>query len=148
LILGPKIEDENSRGTRFHAKELMTVEGYKWEFEEQTISIAPTRMLLVRIMIGKVEKLDKVLQIIRSIPIRPDREGWNCVGWIQEALEALGVEKKAMGTSVMDWKTVRDTAMEYCQKKRDAHRFDGKDETSDKRKAPTYDLIEGRETQA
>ncbi|KAF7509587.1 hypothetical protein GJ744_007625 [Endocarpon pusillum] len=50
-----------------------------------------------------------------------------------------------MGTSVLEWESVRDEAMKYCQRKQDQHRFDGQG-LYDSSKAPTYDLVEGKET--
>ena len=64
---------------------------------------------------------------------------------MKEALEALQADGKALGTAVTEWGRVRDVAMNYCQKKKDAHRFDGKGDY-DMKKAATYDLIEQKET--
>lgn len=89
--------------------------------------------------------MERLLQIIRSIPVRPDEPGWNCVWWVKEALQALKADGKTLGTSVVDWETVRDVAMRYVQKKKDEHRFDGKG-NFDMQKAATFDLIEGKET--
>lgn len=65
--------------------------------------------------------------------------------WVKEVLEGLEADGKAMGTSVLEWERVRDEAMKYCQRKKDQHRFDGQG-SYDSSKAPTYDLIEGKET--
>jgi hypothetical protein len=45
----------------------------------------------------------------------------------------------------MEWGAVRDAAMEYCQRKKDQHRFDGKGKF-DTSRVSTFDLIEGKET--
>ncbi|RMZ67682.1 hypothetical protein GMOD_00001642 [Pyrenophora seminiperda CCB06] len=143
----PKMEgkEDTSKGMRYHAKEVLGPEGYKWAFEEKSCRLLPTAMLLVRVMIAKVENKNRLIQIIRNTPIRPDVPGWNCVGWVQEALQRLEADDKALGTSVLEWTKVRDAAMEYCQKKVDEHRFDGK-VTYDMEKVPTFDLLEGKET--
>lgn len=54
------------------------------------------------------------------------------------------VDPKALGTSVVEWEKVRSEAMDYCQRKKDQHRFDGQG-NFDTRKVPTYDLIEQKE---
>lgn len=113
-------------------------------FEERKISILATQMLLIRVMIGKIEKTDRLEEILRQVPIKQGEPGWNCVFWVKEALEAL-VDGKVMGTSVLDWNKVRHTAMSYCQEKKDLHRFDGKGDF-DMSKAATYDLIQSKET--
>ena len=145
ILIGPKLEDHSLRGLRFHAKEKVTPNGTEWFFEERDIPLAPTGMLLVRIMIGKVRDKARAIGLLRNTPIKQGQPGWNCVVWVKETLEALKADGKAMGTSILDWKSVRDGAMDYCQRKKDEHRFDGRG-SSDSSKAPTYDLIEGKET--
>ncbi|OJZ82151.1 hypothetical protein ASPFODRAFT_64201 [Aspergillus luchuensis CBS 106.47] len=147
LIVGPKIEGQGKTGVRYHAREKMKTGGSEWVFEERECSLAPTNMLLVRVIVGKVTNKDSLVQILRSTPIRQNQAGWNCVAWVREALQRLRADGTALGTSVIEWETVRAAAMSYCQKKKDQHRFDGQG-NFDLRKAPTYDLIEQRETMA
>ena len=102
-------------------------------------------MLLVRIMIGKVKKMDRLESALRKVPIRQGQMGWNCVGWVKEALEALNADGKALGTSVTEWQAVRDGAMQYVQRKKAEHRFDGRGNFN-MRYAATYDMLDGKET--
>ena len=123
----------------------MTPEGSQWVFEELSASMMTTKMILVRILIAKVEDTEKLAQLLRKIPIRQGEPGWNCVLWVKEALSELEKSNKIIGTSVIEWKAVRDAAMEYCQQKRDQHRFDGKGEF-DTSRVSTFDLIQKKET--
>lgn len=101
-------KDGNMReGTRYHAKERLQ----GWVFDEKNINLQPTNALLVRIMIGKIEKRDRAVDIIRTTPIKPNEPEWNCVIWVKEALAALQGDGKALGTSNVDWNAVRDAAM-------------------------------------
>ncbi|OQE85797.1 hypothetical protein PENNAL_c0023G00891 [Penicillium nalgiovense] len=128
LIVGPKVETENSTGFCYHANESPKLGGgSEWHFEELECSLTATSMLLVRIMVGK------------------GRPGWNCVAWVKEALETLQADNKALGTSMLEWSIVRNVAIAYCQRKKDQHRFDGQG-NFDMRKAPTYDLLQQKET--
>ncbi|KAF2124399.1 hypothetical protein P153DRAFT_361116 [Dothidotthia symphoricarpi CBS 119687] len=146
LLMGPKEEVEDGVGVRFHAKERTTGPNTStWVFEEKESLLTPTSMLLVRVMIAKVERKDRFMSVVRNTPIREGVTGWNCVGWVQEALQHLEADGKALGTGVTEWTKVRNAAMEYCQRKKDEHRFDGLG-NYDMRKAPTYDLIERKET--
>jgi hypothetical protein len=130
---------------RYHAKERPKLGGgSEWFFEERECPLAPTSMLLVRIVIGKVMDGSRVVEILRATPIRQGLPGWNCVSWVQEALETLGADPKALGTNVTDWAKVRNQAMGYCQQKKDQHRFDGQG-NFDMRKVPTFDLMELKE---
>lgn len=148
LTVGPKVEEKDAEGTMFHAKEKMAlVDGTVrsvWEFEERPTTLGPTRMILGRILVGKVANVDRLTSVLRSIKIKPTQLGWNCVVWVQEALQGLKEDGKALGTSKLDWDFVRDTAMHYIEQKKSQHRFDGKGEF-DQSKVATWDCLEGRE---
>ncbi|KAE8149261.1 hypothetical protein BDV25DRAFT_4511 [Aspergillus avenaceus] len=145
LIIGPKIETQGKMGVRYHAKERPKVGGgSEWFFEERECPLTATSMLLVRVMIGKVEDGNRLVQTLRTTPIRQNQVGWNCVAWVREALEKLKADGRSLGTSVIDWETVRNESMSYCQRKKDQHRFDGHG-NFDMAKAPTYDLVERKE---
>lgn len=146
LIIGPKLEKDKrgamGEGKRYHARTRI----HGWMLAEEEISLQPTNALLVRVLIGKIERKERVVDIIRKIPInKPEKPGWNCVIWIQEALEALKADGKALGTSSVEWTTIRDRAMWYVEEKKKEHRFDGKGNFNSVQ-APTWYLLEGRET--
>lgn len=116
----------------------------KWSYQELDIPLTAINMLLVRITVAKI--LERVREILQSVPLRPDEKGWNCVGWVKEALEMLGEDDKALGTRAILWETVRDTAPSYCDGKKEAHRFDGKAQPPvDTTWAPTFSLTSGKE---
>jgi hypothetical protein len=145
LIVGPKVEAEDGMGVRYHAKERPRLGGgSEWFFEERECPLAPTSMLLVRIMVGKVADGNRLVEILRNTPIRQGQPGWNCVFWVKEALGKLKADSKALGTSAVEWEKVRNEAMNYCQRKKDQHRFDGQGNFN-MRKVPTYDLMERKE---
>lgn len=124
---------------------MITAGQSEWFFEERDVTLLATSMLLVRIMIGKIEKMDRLLSILRRVPIRQGQRGWNCVSWVREALETLDADGRALGSSVTEWQRVRDGAMWYVEKKKGEHRFDGKGNYNMKY-AATYDLLVGKET--
>ncbi|KAB5575995.1 hypothetical protein GE09DRAFT_611771 [Coniochaeta sp. 2T2.1] len=150
FITGPKVITQQSAGRRIHAKERMgqSGSGSHWEYENRSISMLPTAMILVRVVVGKIEDNARLISIMESVPVRGNQPGWNCVEWLKEALELLGKDKKALGTSVTDWKTVRDGCMQYVQTKAAQHRFDGQAPGKfDDSKVATYDLLERKEIQ-
>ena len=144
LMIGPRDEREDGRGTRFHAVERLVGPGrMQWEFEER---LTATNMALVRIMVGKVANAARLVQTIRGVPVKQDDPQWNCVSWVRQVLQALEAQKKnGLGSSELGWTVVRDAAMRFCQEKRDQHRFDGTG-TFDMSKIATFDLVEKRET--
>ncbi|PKY05712.1 hypothetical protein P168DRAFT_129649 [Aspergillus campestris IBT 28561] len=147
LILGPKKETDGLMGMRFHVKEriLPGGQGTEWVFENPPCRLGATSMLLVRIMVGKVKDSQRLTEILRTTPVRGDVGGWNCVSWVKEAVERAQAEEKVLGKCVLDWQTVRAAAMDYCQEKKDQHRFDGQG-VFDMSRAPTYDLIQRKES--
>lgn len=78
-MVGPKIELKNGVGMRYHAKEMATTVGSEWYFEEIQYRLAPTSMLLVRIVVGKVANGNRLIEILRNTPIRQGHPQWNCV---------------------------------------------------------------------
>ena len=124
---------------------LQIVGDSEWDFEERECPLTPTNMLLVRVVVGKIIDGNRLAEILRNTPVREDQPGWNCVAWVKEALESLANDSKALGTSVTEWDKVRNAAMEYCQQKKDQHRFNAWS-NFDMGKTPTYDMLELKET--
>ena len=98
----------------------------------------------MRVMIGKVEYRDRLAHIMRSTPVMQGELGWNCVSWIKAVLRRLQADNMAMGTSLTEWRFVRDAAMRFCQRMREQHRFDGTG-NFDTRLVATCDILQGKE---
>jgi hypothetical protein len=119
LLVGPKTERADDRGKRYHAREKIDANGRsEWTYEERDVGMIPSNMQLVRVLVAKIENYGRFERILQSIQIQGEVADWNCVEWVREALEMLESDGKALGTSVVDWKTVRDACMEYVQKRR------------------------------
>ena len=146
FILGPKEEKEGRQGIRYHVTNQ--ADG-KLVFEERNVSLKATNMLLVRVMIGKVVDSEGFRSVMHGIQVKNTNPTWNCVVWIKDALAKLG-GAKSMGTSQLNWQTVRDTAMRYVEEKKAQHRFDGKAPKGqfNTSNAATFDLLIGREVVA
>ncbi|KAK8103192.1 hypothetical protein PG984_016338 [Apiospora sp. TS-2023a] len=97
-------------------------------------------MLLIRIVVGKIKDMNRLRAILDRTPLRPEVKGWNCVEWVREALLAAAHDGKALGTCASDWKSVRDTAMGFVERKKASHRFDGS-QSYDPTKAATWDML-------
>lgn len=140
-MMGPKVERPGTTHTTFQAKECISESGkMSWRYDEDKSSLTRPHHLLVRIIIAKVEDTDRLLGIMREIPIRAGDEGWNCVGWVKEALDIVCSDGQTVGRCVPDWDRVRDCAMEYCREKIKEGRFDVSG-GFDMSIVPTYDLI-------
>lgn len=119
----------------------------EWVFEEEELTQAHSIMLLVRVAVGKITDLERLKTAVRSVPIVQNDASWNCAVWVQNALAAIEKDGKAVGTSRLEWNTVRDAAKSYVQRKKDENRFNGKapDGQYDMTRPATYDLLAGRE---
>ena len=142
-MVGPKVEKPEKEGVRYHAKETVTSDGVHWEFEKSSVSLRPTSMLLVRVLIGKVGDSARLDEILRQAPVKDGTKDWNCVVWLKDALELIGKDQKALGRSIIAWDTIRETAMDYCNQKKADGRFSPA--KFDPEKVPTYDLLERKE---
>lgn len=154
LLIGPKHEDSDSTGKRFHVKETMTaIDGRtqsRWVFEERDISMNPTAMILVRVVIGKVASAERAAAVLRGVPVRDNQSGWNCVWWLREALDMLRADGKALGSrslSSVAWEQAGEAAMDFVRRKEREHRFDGRAAPGwfDMNRVATYDLLQGEE---
>jgi len=106
----------------------------------------PVDMILVRIMLAKVENTEKLAQLLRQVPVRQREEGdWDRVARVREALLRIELSEDVVGTSVLGWEVVRESALSYCGQKRDQHRFDGSGKY-DLTQVPTFDMIQMKET--
>ncbi|MCJ1335944.1 hypothetical protein MMC09_001218 [Bachmanniomyces sp. S44760] len=103
-------------------------------------------MLLVCVMIGKVVDPEGLKEEMQSVQVKNNDPMWNCVIWVKDALAKLA-GGKIIGTSQLDWQTVRDTVMMYVEEKKTQHRFDERAQEGqfDTRKAATFDLLTRKE---
>jgi hypothetical protein len=88
--------------------------------------------------------MDRTLEILRAIPVRPEVPGWTCKSWVQEAISVLDADGEALGTRVMDWDKVSQKAVSYCDEKKAAGRFSGTGDF-DPKYPPTLNFMEGDE---
>lgn len=116
-----------------------------WEFNEEEIKLAPTNMILARVLIAKVKDKKKFKATLRNIPIRPEVPGWTCKSWVEEAFEALK-DVQAISCS-FDWDTVSQTALCYVRYKAENHRYDGLAQAGyfDGTKVATWDMLDEKE---
>jgi len=149
FLIGPKVENAAQvPGRRCHVKNRLNPNpdgpGSLWQYEETELqNVQNTNTLLIRVMIGKVENLERLLGIFRSIPVVQNDPGWRCRSWCANALAAIAKDGKAVGTSVLDWQRIELAARRYVGEKSAQGRF----ATSELllRPKPTWNLLENKE---
>jgi hypothetical protein len=133
------------RGMRYYAKQVLTVGNQlQWIFEERDIPLAPTQMLLVRIIVAKITDREQLLRAIRGTQLVHNDKSWTCKSWVRDTVARVQANGKAVGTSQLDWDTIRTTAENYCREKEKKGRFNGKS-GFDISRAPRYDLMARQE---
>ena len=95
-----------------------------WVYEElQLQNVQNTNTLLVRVIIGKVENLNRLLEIFRSVSVVQNDPGWRCRSWCADALAAIANDGEALGTSVLHWQRIEQAARRYVGEKTAQGRF-------------------------
>lgn len=143
-MVGKKGNDGSSSGYRFHVKNPLGV-STEWIYEERELPVLQTGMLLGRVVVAKIADFERLKVAIRGVPVVQDDPAWTCIRWVENALAAIEMEGRGcVGTCVLDWEVIRDTAKKYVEEKKAAHRYqDG--EKWDITKCATYDLLERKE---
>ena len=109
-------------------------------------NVQGTNTLLVRVVIGKITNLRRLLQTLRSVPVVQNDPGWRCRSWCADALAALARDGQALGTSVLDWQRIEEIARRYVREKTTQGRFNNSALLL--RPKPTWDLLENKEVVA
>lgn len=68
-------------------------------------------------MIDKVDNPQALAVKLRQVPVSNNNSDWNCVYWLQNALELVAKSKPLIGTSTLSWGILKTTATQYCEKK-------------------------------
>jgi hypothetical protein len=113
LVLPSKITD-TSRAFRLHARNYFSgPDSVTWFFEQLHVDAKGTSKLLTTTPIGKVVDMDRLLEILRDIPIPQNEPDWNCVNWMREALDEISHDQTALEIEGLgaDWQALRDSVM-------------------------------------
>jgi hypothetical protein len=84
-----------------------------WYYEEAHVAAKGTSKLLATIPVGEVVDMDKMLEILRDIPIQQGDVEWNCVSWMKMAVDELSHDGTALEIHDLgkDWQSLRDSAI-------------------------------------
>ncbi|KAJ2965403.1 hypothetical protein NQ176_g10635 [Zarea fungicola] len=166
FLMGPKIEDKliNS-GLGYHLDRVRPgtaayAEGMLWRYAETIMpSISTVAHMYARILIAKIQddvelrKLLRETKAPRPLPgddstavVRPT--SWESQIWVSTVLSRLaGMGKKRrrvlLGTAVLDWPTIEQTARQYVAEKMADQRYM---RGFEKLPRPTWDMLLGKET--
>ena len=92
-----------------HAKKAK--DNSRWIVEKLDINLYATQMLLVRVRVGKIENLKKVLRTLMNVPTRESTQGWTCKSWVKEALETLDAAPERTRREAVQQTTFEDVVV-------------------------------------
>ncbi|KAM4065194.1 hypothetical protein HRG_004469 [Hirsutella rhossiliensis] len=143
FLVGPKIENRQQvPGMRYHVRNL-PIQG--WAYEQVRLdNVRSTNNLLARIAIAKVEDEERLVRILREIPIVQNDPSWRCRTWVSNALVGIAKDGQAVGTAQLDWAQIETLAREYVAGKTVSGRYSVAEDMANPK--PTWDMLERRET--
>jgi hypothetical protein len=142
FLIGPKTETQSVvPGARYHVKN--SVEG--WRYEEVNVdNVRTTNSLLARFVIAKIEDEQRLIALLRRLPVVQNDPNWRCRTWVASALAQIAEDGKCVGTAQLNWHTIEAFARRYVADKAAGGRYNrGADMLKPK---PTWDMLENRET--
>jgi hypothetical protein len=98
----------------------------------------------VRILVGQVPSIELTERIFEDSPVIQNDPVFNCVVWVQEALERLSRDEIGGKKIKFGWDEIQNAALEYVNEKKRQGRFETgwKGDTS---RVATFDMASGRE---
>lgn len=98
---------------------------------------------MARILIAKVEDEQRLIALLRRLPVVQGDPNWRCRTWVASALAEIAKDGKCVGTAELDWPKIEAAARQYVAKKTASGRYGSSaDMTKPK---PTWDLVENKE---
>lgn len=147
LIVGPKDEAQGAQGKRYYIKNQINPEtGRKRQvYKEFNVLMQLTGMLLVHILIAKVEKPNRLRQLLSRVTLVQDDIDQNCKNQVKDSLRTLEEDGKSLGTAQTDQAYVQQIAYQYIDLKKSQKRFDSTGD-QDVMKVLTFDVLVNQET--
>ncbi|KAI1120106.1 hypothetical protein F5Y10DRAFT_273405 [Nemania abortiva] len=144
FLIGPKAErGKVVPGTRYHVRNSAV----QWKYEENELeNVQNTTNLLARILIAKIEDEQRLIALLRQLPVIQGDPNWRCRTWIASALAAMAEDGKCVGTAKLDWQKIEALARQYVKGKVEAGRYQSGEDVLGPR--PTWDMLENKETVA
>jgi len=144
LVVGPKQESrpDAKESRRFEVWHIFAPDNTAtWQYMATDVPNLTAR-LLTRVMIAKVEDMNRLEGVLSKVSTKPADENWNCIYWVRDALAALQTDGKCLGTAVTDWEKVYAASTSYNDRKVQEGRFK---EENYILQVPTWSLIDGVE---
>ena len=123
----------------------------EWKLEIQDVRIQASQEAQVRVRLSRIQDVESFEALVKDALLESDGNRgseWNPVVWMRdvwialtEAEDVLGVKSPLKLAKLMDWETVRETAVDFFRKEESTGRLDEKILTL---RVPTWGLLEKR----
>lgn len=108
------IPHNSIQATRVHARDFFSgPDQTHWLYEEIHVDARSTSKLLAKTLIGDIDNLDGLFEIMRDVPIDQETRKWNCISWIRDALRAVGEDGEVVTgrSGAHSWSAFRKLAL-------------------------------------
>ncbi|KAH6651582.1 hypothetical protein BKA67DRAFT_660381 [Truncatella angustata] len=141
FLIGPKAESKAIvPGARYHVKNSPL----GWTYEEIPLeNVRTTNSLLARILIAKIEDEQRLIALLRQLPVIQGDPNWRCRTWIAGALAEIARDGKCLGTAQLDWHKIEAFARHYVGDKTASGRYHSAADLI--KPKPTWDMLENKE---
>ncbi|KAF2866268.1 hypothetical protein BDV95DRAFT_611731 [Massariosphaeria phaeospora] len=142
FLIGPKVEAKFViPGGRYHVKNSP----FGWTYEEILLkNVRATNSLLARILIAKIEDEQRLIALLRRLPVVQGDSNWRCRTWVASALAEIAKDGKCVGTAELDWQKIEAFARRYVADKAASGRYQSVEDIL--KPKPTWDMIEDKES--
>ncbi|KAJ2991012.1 hypothetical protein NUW58_g2681 [Xylaria curta] len=142
FLIGPKAESKDVvPGARYHVKNSPL----GWEYEEILLeNVRTTHALLARILIAKIEDEQRLIALLRRLPVIQGDSNWRCRSWIASALAEIAKDGKCVGTAELDWQKIEAFARQYVGAKTTSGRYQSAEDLL--KPKPTWDMLGNKES--
>lgn len=141
-MIGPKSEIKAlTPGARYHVKNSP----FGWTYEEISLeNVRTTNSLLARILIAKIADEQRLIALLRQLPVVQGDPNWRCRTWVASALIEIAKDGKCVGTAELNWQKIEAFARQYVADKTASGRYQS---AADMLKPkPTWDMLENKES--
>ncbi|KAF2478356.1 uncharacterized protein BDR25DRAFT_321371 [Lindgomyces ingoldianus] len=142
FLIGPKAEGKDViPGASYHVKNSP----FGWTYEEIPLeNVQTTIRLLARILIAKIEDEQRLITLLRRLPVVQGDSNWRCRTWVASALAEIAKDGKCVGTAELDWQKIEACARRYVGDKTASGRYRSAADLS--KPKPTWDMLENKES--
>lgn len=112
-----------------------------WTYEECALdNVQNMTNLLARILIAKIENEQRLIALLRRVPVVHGDPNWRCRTWISSVLAEIAKDGKCVGAAELDWKKIEPFGRKYVAEKTASGRYRTAEDLLQAK--PTWDMLE------